>query len=274
MCALRGDQVTVRRARPTIEPLRRRPGLARASTAGGARLASATLARPDLVAPALDPCQSSPGPACRSSVRPARPRGITPARMSELTATLVPAASHTRLSSPRPPPILSYRQGPVSVWESAGRSGSATSGAFRAWRAFLSQQVSRWEYRLAGGKEPRPVRGVNWVRAVLPDGWLCSAPRWDTGSNLRQLNVLCARHSKVASRLLRVPWVHLALCGEVPLPRGAAWLGSQGSRVLDRPPQGRARYGTKARIASPVCPVDRYTPPSRHAADQARKASI
>jgi hypothetical protein len=122
------------------------------------------------------PMPALPGHACRASARPARPRGITPAHMSELTATLLPAASHTRLASPQPPATLFYRQGPVSVWEPAGRSGSATTGAFRVWRAFLSQQVTRREYRLAGGKEPRPVRGVNRVRAVLPDGWLCSAP--------------------------------------------------------------------------------------------------
>ena len=137
----------------------------------GARLASATpratgprCGRPRPVSvltwacvPVLGAADSSPG--------------ITPTRMSELTATLLPAASHIRLSSPRPPPILFYRHEPVSVWESDGRSGSATSGAFRAWRAFLSQQVSRWEYRLAGGKEPRPVRGVQ-PGTGHPDRWL------------------------------------------------------------------------------------------------------
>jgi hypothetical protein len=72
----------------------------------GARLASATpratgprCSRPRPVSvltwacvPVLGAADSSPG--------------ITPTRMSELTATLLPAASHTRLSSPRPPPIL------------------------------------------------------------------------------------------------------------------------------------------------------------------------
>jgi hypothetical protein len=57
--------------------------------------------------------------------------GYHAAHMSELTATLLPAASHTRLAFPQPPTTLFYRQGPVSVWESAGRSGSATTGAFR-----------------------------------------------------------------------------------------------------------------------------------------------
>ena len=56
-------------------------------------------------------------------------------------------------------PILFYRHGAVSVWESTGRSRSATTGGLAGVQAFQSQQVPRMEYGLAGGKEPRPVRG-------------------------------------------------------------------------------------------------------------------
>src|SRR6266851_5375163 len=57
-----------------------------------------------------------------------------------------------------------YRHGPVSVWESTGRSISAAAGEFAGVRVFQSQQVSRMEYRLADGKEPRPDR-----RSPRPD---------------------------------------------------------------------------------------------------------
>jgi len=56
-------------------------------------------------------------------------------------------------------PILFYRHGAVSVWESTGRSRSATTGGLSGVRAFQSQPESGMEYGLAGGKEPRPDRG-------------------------------------------------------------------------------------------------------------------
>ena len=59
---------------------------------------------------------------------------------------------------PRASPILFYRLGAVSVWESAGRSGSAGACGKAAGRGFRCQQVPRMEYGLAGGKEPRQDR--------------------------------------------------------------------------------------------------------------------
>ena len=178
--------------------------------------------------------------------------------MSELTATFLPTASHTRLSSPATP-TFSYRHGPVSVWESAGRSGSATSGGYREWRALLSQQVSRREYRLADGKEPRPVREVNRVRAVLPDGWLCS-PAIKCPIVLVILGRLCGCYEPPGpSRPVRGG----------ALAARAAWLGSQG-------PRGSGSYAASAGTiwhegahralrCAHVTRHRRVRPPTRHA---------
>jgi hypothetical protein len=170
--------VTVRRTRPTCQatapdgpasPVRARRR--------GARTRPRYLAQPDLVAPASTPASLAwarvPGLGRGRLV----PRWITPAHERTDSHLITDRQPHT-IITPQPSTTLSYRHGPVSVWESAGRSGSAASGAYGEWRALLSQQVSRREYRLADGKEPRPVRRVNRVRAVLPDGWLyCEAPR-------------------------------------------------------------------------------------------------
>ena len=108
----------------------------------------------------------------RASARPARPP-VDHARTHERTDShlITDRQPHT-IIIPQPLTTLSYRHGPVSVWESAGRSGSATSGAYREWRAFLSQRVCRWEYRLADRKEPRPVRGGQLGTAL----WVIKSP--------------------------------------------------------------------------------------------------
>jgi len=63
-------------------------------------------------------------------------------------------------------PILFYRHGAVSVWESTGRSRSPTACGKAPGNGFRCQQVPRMEYGSAGGKEPRqdrvPARSAAW----------------------------------------------------------------------------------------------------------------
>jgi hypothetical protein len=160
-CAISGGAVTVRRAPPAR--LRPAGGLAR-PTASARRGA-----RPRRASPApRSPWPASPGLAGHASPgtrRDTHLAGRAPGRTSACEQACKRATGHINsryqlhMITARPPQLLFYRHGPVSVWESTGRSRSATTGGLSAVRIFQSQQVSGMEYGLAGGKEPRPVRG-------------------------------------------------------------------------------------------------------------------
>jgi hypothetical protein len=90
-----------------------------------------------------------------------------------------------------------------SVWESTGRSSSATTGGLAAVRAFRSQQVSGKEYGLAGGKEPgldrgSPRPGAAFPRHQPPHAWRFVPGQRPGGMRRRQIPHPGACHNNAA----------------------------------------------------------------------------
>jgi len=159
-CAISGCAVTVRRALPA----RLRPAGGPASPARGPRRGAA-LARAGPRPRPRPPWPASPGLAGHASPgtrRYAHLAGRAPGRASACEQACKRADRHINnryqphmITAPATPTIV------LQAWTciSLGVHRKVQIGHYRGIsgvRAFQSQQVSRMEYGLAGGKEPRP----------------------------------------------------------------------------------------------------------------------